>query len=97
GAKAVVKSLVGVRRVQAQEPGGHVLRRGAMFLFAGILAGTINAQQTDPATKWATGAQTEYTVTPNVVYQKANNIELHLDLITTSKPTLPKPTVVYIH
>jgi acetyl esterase/lipase len=74
-----------------------VFRTGAMLLFAGILAGTIHAQQSDPATKWATGAQTEYIVTPNVVYQKANNVELHLDLITTSKPTVPKPTVVYIH
>jgi acetyl esterase/lipase len=74
-----------------------MLKRIGMILFAGALAGTAHAQQLDPATKWATTAQTEFKVTPNIVYQKANNVELHLDLITTGKPIVPRATVVYIH
>lgn len=74
-----------------------MLKSSAMFLLAGILASATHAQQLDSATKWATGTQTDFVVTPNVLYLKANNVELHLDLITTSKPSVPKPTVVYIH
>src|ERR1700733_5789209 len=83
--------------VQAQFPGGHVLKSSAFFLLAGLLASSTHAQQLDSATKWATGTQTDFVVTPNVLYLKANNVEIHLDLVTPSKPSVPKPTVVYIH
>jgi hypothetical protein len=72
-----------------------MLRGCAMFLLAGILAGPIHAQQLVPATKWATGAQKEFSITSNIVYQKANNVELRLDLITTGKPSVPKPTCIF--
>ena len=74
-----------------------MLKSSAMFLLAGILAFATHARQLESATTSATRIQTDFVVTPNVLYLKANNVELHLDLITTSKPSIPKPTVVYIH
>jgi len=40
------------------------------------------AQELDPATKWATIAFNEFHISQNVVYQRASNVSLKLDVIT---------------
>ncbi|MCL5005650.1 MAG: alpha/beta hydrolase [Acidobacteria bacterium] len=58
---------------------------------------TLFAQQLDPVTKWATIAAYEYQVHPNIVYGKANNVDLKLDVITAGPASQKRPTVIYIH
>ncbi len=54
-------------------------------------------QQLDPITKWATIAEYEDHFSFNVIYQKANNVDLRLDVITTGSPSVPRPTLIYFH
>jgi acetyl esterase/lipase len=66
-------------------------------LVASLLASKLLAQQLDPTTKWATIAEYEDTVSLNVVYQKANNIEVRLDVITAGPRAVVRPTLIYFH
>jgi acetyl esterase/lipase len=64
-------------------------------------------QQLDPITRWATIAATEFRVFPdhertplaghNIIYKRANNIDLTLNVITAGPETETRPTVLYIH
>jgi acetyl esterase/lipase len=64
-----------------------------LLMFCSALRG----QQLDPVTKWATIAEYEDHLSFNVIYQKANNVDLRLDIITTGSPSVPKPTLIYFH
>jgi acetyl esterase/lipase len=69
----------------------------SLALFAAALYGQQQQQQLDPVTKWATIAQYEDSVSLNVVYQKANNVELRLDVITIGPRSVRRPTLIYFH
>ena len=69
----------------------------SLLVFAFLLTCPIHAQHPDPVTKWATIAANEFRVFPNIVYQKANNVNLKLDVITTGSPDDVKPTLIYFH
>ena len=64
-------------------------------------------QRLDPITRWATIAATEFRVFPDrertplaghsIIYKRANNIDLTLNVITAGPETETRPTVLYIH
>ena len=66
-------------------------------VFLMVFSSTLFAQQLDPVTRWATIAAYEYQVYPNIVYGKANNVDLKLDVITAGPISEKRPTVIYIH
>ena len=78
-----------------------MLRKIAALFAAVLIVGAVHAQQQskelDPTTKWATIAMNEYHVSFNIVYGKANNVDLHLDVITTGPTSMPRPTLIYFH
>jgi len=55
------------------------------------------AQELDPATKWATIAFNEFHISQNVVYQRASNVSLKLDVITAGPTSTARPTLIYFH
>lgn len=78
-----------------------MLRKIAALLAAVLIVGAVYGQQQskelDPTTKWATIAVNEYHVSFNIVYGKANNVDLRLDVITTGPASTPRPTLIYFH
>ena len=71
------------------------------FLFALILPLlTINnsalAQLSDTAS-WTSTVQLDYSITPNITYLKANNVELKLDVYAPQNAQEPVPTLIYFH
>lgn len=73
----------------------------AWMLFLAIclsLSGSlVRGQELDPAAKWATITAYESKQFSNLVYKKANNVDLKLDVIMTSPKEEPRPTLIYIH
>jgi acetyl esterase/lipase len=65
-----------------------------LFSVTGSAAG---GQDLSPTAKWATIAAYEYSEFPNIVYTKANNIDLKLDVTITGPKDQPRPTLLYIH
>src|SRR5207253_767399 len=65
------------------------------------------AQELDPVTAWATHAAYELRFFPDhersplagsgIVYGRASNIDLKLDVITPGPETVVRPTLIYIH
>jgi acetyl esterase/lipase len=72
--------------------------------FAGVLVALCvtsaacggGAQQPDPIAEWATNVSYEASLRQNVVYQKANGIDLRLDVIAQGGHS-PRPVVIYFH
>jgi acetyl esterase/lipase len=72
-----------------------------------LLAQNSSAQDMDPATAWATIAGYQVRVFPNpemhpldaagLVYYRAGNIDLKVDVIAPGPETVLRPTVLYIH
>ena len=56
-----------------------------------------HAQELDPATQWATMAFNEFHVRPNIVYQRAGDVSLKLDVMTSGPFSPPRPTLIYFH
>jgi len=54
-------------------------------------------QELEPASRWSTVAFSEYVVSSNIVYKKANGRDIKLDVITAGKPSQVRPTVIFIH
>jgi acetyl esterase/lipase len=67
----------------------------SLLLFASL--NSLYAQNLDPVSKWATIAAYEYHFFPNLVYKKANNMDLKLDVITAGPAKQARPTLIYIH
>ena len=61
------------------------------------MAGAVHGQQLDPVTKWATIAEYEFPLSMNISYQRANNIDLRLDVITAGPRSVSRPTLIYFH
>lgn len=72
-------------------------RYPALFVLLILMSSTAKAQQLGPVSRWATIAASEFQVHPNIVYGKANNVNLRLDVITVDRSKDPRPTVIYIH
>jgi len=72
---------------------------GAVLAFVVFLATSAGfAQHPDPTTtEWATNVGFGLQLYTNVVYQKANSVELHLDVITAGSHSGPRPVVMFIH
>jgi len=70
-----------------------------IFVVAGSLlfANAIHAQELDPVTQWATIAEYEYPLATNISYQRANNVDLKLDVITAGPRSIVRPTLIYFH
>lgn len=72
------------------------------FAFGAVLLLTIrsSAQRLDPLTEWATNTSYTATLHQNIVYQKADSVDLRLDVISGgSVPAGPtgRPVVIYFH
>jgi len=52
-------------------------------------------QRPDPVAEWATSVSFGSQLYQNIVYQKANGLELKLDVIT--KGSQPRPVVIFFH
>ncbi|MFZ0908861.1 MAG: alpha/beta hydrolase [Candidatus Acidiferrales bacterium] len=78
-----------------------MLRKFAAILSALLIVGSVYGQQQtqelDPTTKWATIAENEFHVSFNIIYGKANNVDLRLDVITVGPTSVPRPTLLYFH
>jgi acetyl esterase/lipase len=76
-----------------------VLRQSMVVLLAGIFASSLQGQQPklDPVTTWATLAEYGDHIAFDVVYEKANNVVLHLDVVTIGDSSVRKPTLIYFH
>lgn len=68
----------------------------AVALFIGLAGGTSHAQSATGASDWAVNLQSDYSVSSNVVYLRANNVELRLD-IYAPRTEEPAPTFIYFH
>ena len=69
------------------------------FLFSSVWfvpLQVIHAQLSDTAA-WAATVQNEFTVTSNVTYLKANNMELRVDVYRPRNAEGPVPTFIYYH
>jgi acetyl esterase/lipase len=62
-----------------------------------LTAPALYAQQLSPLENWATVAAHEFGVYPNIVYGRANNVDLKLDVITAGPKSEVRPTLIYIH
>jgi acetyl esterase/lipase len=62
-----------------------------------VATGQARAQDLDPVAHWATITASESKVFPNLVYKKASNVDLKLDVIMTGPKENPRPTLIYIH
>lgn len=62
-----------------------------------LLAVGAQSQELDPVTKWATIAFSEFGLSQNIVYQRANTVSLRLDVITAGPASAPRPTLIYFH
>ncbi len=74
-----------------------MIKKLVPVLFLMVFSSTLFAQKLDPATRWATIAAYESQVYPDIVYGKANNYDLKLDVITAGPASVKRPTVLYIH
>jgi acetyl esterase/lipase len=74
-----------------------MFRKIAIGLGSLLIASVMHAQELDPVTKWATIAQYEFPLSTNISYQRANNVELKLDVITAGPRSVPRPTLIYFH
>ena len=70
------------------------LATALMALLASLAA---YGQALDPATRWATIAFNEFHLSQNIVYQRANNVSLKLDVITAGPLATVRPTLIYFH
>ena len=73
------------------------MRIGAWVFCILLLSSGLRGQQLDPITEWATVAGIEYSASYNIIYQKANNVDLRLDVITPGPPSVTRPTLIFIH
>src|SRR5579863_8522174 len=80
-----------------KKSGGPVGKTLAVALMVFLMTIAANAQDLDPATKWATIAFNEFHVAPNIVYQRANGESLKLDVITAGPKSVARPTLIYFH
>ena len=74
----------------------------AMLSFAaGVILAPVTATtafaQLSPTADWATHAQNEYAVVPNVTYLTANGFEAKLDVYRRRDVQTPQPTLVFYH
>ncbi len=78
-----------------------MLRKIAALFFVTLIASALHGQpekqELDPLSKWATIALYESHVSFNVVYGKANNVDLRLDVITPGPTSVSRPTLIYFH
>jgi acetyl esterase/lipase len=70
-----------------------------IFLLIIIICSAIFAQQkqVDSSDNWVDYASVDYGMTPNIIYSKANNIDLKLDLYLPGDRQNPLPTLVLFH
>jgi acetyl esterase/lipase len=68
-----------------------------VLISVGLLT-TLNAvaQKLDPITDWATTVSHQTSLSQNVVYHKANSVDLKLDVIAMGS-SVPRPVVIYFH
>jgi acetyl esterase/lipase len=71
--------------------------RSTVFGTTALLSMSLAYGQMDSTTRWATIAGYEFPFSANIVYQRANNVTLHLDIITAGPPSVSRPTLIYFH
>src|SRR6266446_3767802 len=69
-----------------------MLKKFVLFLIASLAF----AQLPAPA-DWATHAQNEYLIFPNLTYLAASGYESKLDIYKRRDTTTPQPTVIFFH
>lgn len=62
-----------------------------------VLGFTTLSAQLSPSAEWATHAQNQYQVIPNVTYLTANGFEAKLDVYRRRDVQTPQPTLVFYH
>jgi acetyl esterase/lipase len=67
-----------------------------IFIFCPLIASTAS-QYLDPTTDWATSVGFGTQLYQNIVYQKADSVDLRLDVITTVSASGPRPVVIFFH
>jgi acetyl esterase/lipase len=76
-------------------------------MFLALACPSLYGQDLDPVTRWATLAPSTFRIFPDhektllagpgIVYRRAGNIDLSLNVITTGPETEVRPTLIYIH
>jgi acetyl esterase/lipase len=74
-----------------------MFRKITIVLGCLLIAVALHGQELDPVTKWATVAEYEFPVSTNISYQRANNVDLKLDVITAGPRSVVRPTLIYFH
>ena len=69
-------------------------KRLALFALLILARPFSYGQQLDPVTRWTTIAAYEFRVHPNIVYNRGNNVDLKLDVITQDNTKKPRPTLM---
>lgn len=74
-------------------------RTAALILMLGAATATVDAQDLSDRAVWAAELSNRYGVIPDIIYSKANNFELRLDLYLPRGHDEgdPLPTLMYIH
>lgn len=73
------------------------MRRNLFVLGLMPMMAALGLAQLPPAAEWATHANNEYQVFPNVTYLVASNYEAKLDVYKRRDATGPQPTLIFFH
>jgi acetyl esterase/lipase len=71
--------------------------RGTLLLFLLVFRPAGFAEHSDSVTEWATSVGFGSQLYQNIVYQKANSVDLRLDVITTRSDSDRRPVVIFFH
>ena len=69
----------------------------ALIVFGLLSFSPSSAQNPDTVTEWATSVSFGSQLYQSIVYQKANSVELRLDVITTGPHSVARPVVIFFH
>ena len=71
--------------------------KAILTLLAFLVTCSALGQQLDAVTTWATDSAYELVLHQNVVYQKADSVELKLDVISGGRRSGPRPVLMFFH
>jgi acetyl esterase/lipase len=75
----------------------NVMRLCAASLLLGSASASNAFAQLSPTAEWATHAQNQYAVAPNITYLTASGYESKLDIYRRRDVQTPQPTLVFFH
>ena len=73
------------------------MRTSKLILAALLISSSGFGQELDPTTEWATNAGYQLALHQNIIYHKADSVELKLDVMIPGSHRSPRPVVMFFH